>query len=65
MSIQRTLQTILGKAVIKLDELKQYTTKELFQELKCRDGISEEYAEPHKDKKLSVNGPAEILIIID
>lgn len=48
-----------------MDDLKQYTTKELLEELKGREGVSTKYAEPHKDKKLSVNGPAEILIITD
>lgn len=48
-----------------MDDLKQYTTKELLDELKCREGISTEYAEPHTDKKININGPAEILIIID
>lgn len=59
------MQMIQGMELIKTDELKQYTTKELLEELKCREGVSTEYAEPHKDKKLSVSGPAEILIITD
>lgn len=51
--------------VIKLEKLKQFTTKELLEELKNREGVSMEYAEPHHDKKISVNGSAEILIVID
>lgn len=39
------------------------STKELVEELKEREGVKTEYAEPHQDKKLSVNGPAVILII--
>lgn len=45
--------------------LEKISTKELVEELKEREGVKTEYAEPHQDKKLSVNGPAVILIIID
>ncbi len=48
-----------------MDLLKSVKTVELVEELKKREGVKTEYAEPHKDKKLSVSGPAEILIIID
>nr|WP_294577783.1 BC1881 family protein [uncultured Anaerostipes sp.] len=45
--------------------LKSIKTAELVEELKRREGVRTEYAEPHTDKKISVNGPAEILIVID
>ena len=45
--------------------LEKLSTKELVEELKKRDGVKTEYAEPHQEKKLFVNGPAVILIIID
>ena len=45
--------------------LEKISTKELVEELKEREGVKTEYAEPHQGKKLSVNGPAVILIIID
>ncbi len=51
--------------VNELKGLKEYTTKELLEELKNREGVYAQYAEPYRDKKISVNGPAEILIIID
>ena len=41
------------------------STKELVEELKKREGVRIEYAEPYHDKKISVNGPAVILVIID
>ena len=41
------------------------STKELVEELKKREGGRIEYAEPYQDKKISVNGPAVILVIID
>lgn len=49
----------------RMRDLEKYSTKELFEELKVREGVHAEYAEPHQDKKISVNGPAEILIIVD
>ncbi len=48
-----------------METLNSYSTKELLEELKQREGVHTEYAEPHQDKKISVNGPAEILVIID
>ena len=45
--------------------LKSIKTAELVEELKKREGVRTECAEPHTDKKISVNGPAEILIVID
>ena len=45
--------------------LKSIKTAELVEELKKREGVRTEYVEPHTDKKISVNGPAEILIVID
>ncbi len=48
-----------------METLNSYSTKELLEELKQREGVHTEYAEPHQDKKISVSGPAEILVIID
>ncbi len=45
--------------------LEKLSTKELVEELKKREGVKTEYAEPHQDKKLSVNGPAVILVVAD
>lgn len=45
--------------------LKNIQTKELVEELKKREGVQAEYAEPHQDKSISINGPAVILIIVD
>lgn len=47
---------------MKLTDMK---TCELVEELKKREGVQTEYAEPHQDKVISVNGPAQILIIVD
>lgn len=48
-----------------MDVLKSIKTVDLVEELKEREGVMTEYAEPHADKKISVSGPAEILIVID
>lgn len=48
-----------------MDLLKSVKTVELVEELKKREGVRTEYAEPHTDKKISINGPAEILIVMD
>lgn len=38
--------------------LKSIPTKELVEELKKREGVKAEYAEPYQDKVISINGPA-------
>lgn len=45
--------------------LKKIKTCELVKELRNREGVTIEYAEPHQEKELSVSGPAIILVIID
>lgn len=46
-------------------ELKDYSTKELINELLAREGISGQYAKPYTDKTITVNGPAIILVVTD
>lgn len=41
------------------------STKELVEELQKREGVKTEYVEPYQDRKLSANGPAVILVIVD
>lgn len=45
--------------------LNKYSAKELVEELKSREGVETEYAEPHQDKTITVNGPAIILVVTD
>ena len=52
------------KRVSKMN-LNKYSTKELVEELKSREGVETEYAEPHQDKTITVNGPAIILVVTD
>ena len=46
-------------------ELKYIKTYKLVEELKNREGVSHYLAEPYKEKKITVKGPARVLIIID
>lgn len=45
--------------------LKEVKTCELVKELKEREGVQVEYAEPYQNKTISINGPAYILIVTD
>lgn len=45
--------------------LLDYTTKELVEELRNREGVQSEYAGLDEVKCVEVDGPAEILIVID
>lgn len=45
--------------------LEKISTSELVAELKKREGVETEYAEPYQDKDISVNGPAVILVVRD
>lgn len=46
-------------------DLKGIKTCELVGELRNREGVREEYAEPHQDYEIAVNGPAHVLIVFD
>lgn len=48
-----------------MQDLSKAKTLELVKELKKREGVQTEYAEPNTDKKIKVNGPAEVLIVFD
>jgi len=46
-------------------DLSQISTKDLIEELKIRDGVKTVIAEPYKDIKLKVNGPAIVFKVVD
>ena len=50
---------------MEIEKLKNIETKYLVEELKKREGVKTTIVEPHKDKKIEVNGPAIVLVIID
>lgn len=45
--------------------LNEYTTKELVEELKKREGVSVTVAEPYESKEIDVEGPAIVITVID
>lgn len=46
-------------------DISSYATKVLVEELKKREGVKSEYAGLDEVKNIEVDGPAEILIVID
>lgn len=46
-------------------ELKEYSTKDLVDELKQREGVETTIADPHHDVGIMVSGPAVVLVVID
>lgn len=46
-------------------QLKDYTTKEIVEELMFREGVRTRTAEPYQDIVVQVNGPAVVLIVTD
>lgn len=49
----------------KVNEVSEFTTAELVEELKQRQGVDAQIAEPYEDITISVNGPAIVLIVTD
>lgn len=45
--------------------IKVYSTKDLINELQNREGVKIDFAEPHEDKSININGPATIITVID
>lgn len=48
-----------------MKHLNEYTTKELVEELKKREGVSTAIAGPYENKVTDVEGPAIVLTVID
>ena len=49
----------------KQKQLRNISTYELVEELKKRAGVEVYQAEPYEDKEVKVNGPAQILVVVD
>lgn len=45
--------------------IEAYTTKQLVDELMERDGVDTELVYPNEDMKITVNGPAIVLVVYD
>lgn len=48
-----------------MNKMNEFTTAELVEELKRRQGVDARIAEPYEDITVSVNGPAIVLIVTD
>lgn len=48
-----------------MESLKEIKTCELVEELKTREGVEAQWAEPYEDLEVKVNGPAIVLTVID
>lgn len=47
------------------EQLSEFKTCELVDELRKREGVETHIAEPYQDVTVSVNGPAVVLVVID
>ena len=47
------------------EQLSEFKTCELVDELRKREGVETHIAEPYQDVEASVNGPAVVLVVID
>jgi hypothetical protein len=45
--------------------LKEASTRDLVEELKTREGVKTDIAEPYADLEVKVNGPAIVFTVID
>lgn len=48
-----------------MEELKKFSTAQLVEELKTREGVDIKIAEPYETLNDEVEGPATVLIIVD
>lgn len=46
-------------------EISEFSTKELIDELKKREGVESMFIEPHESKDIRVDGFATVLIVVD
>lgn len=48
-----------------LEELKKFSTAELCRELETRGGVSPIFIDPYEEKKLKLEGPMLVFLVID
>jgi len=48
-----------------MNEICNYSTKELVEELAKREGVAGKIVDPHEFQEFKVEGPAVILVVID
>lgn len=60
-----SMEYLLGEKEPEEKGLGDFKTCQLVEELKKRDGVTAHIAEPYKDFEITVNGPANVLVVID
>lgn len=45
--------------------IKDYSTKELCEELQKREGVEVDIIDPYIDRQFTVNGPALVFVVVD
>lgn len=48
-----------------MSKLKDFTTKELVEELEGREGVRKTTVAPYEEKTIEINGPTVVLTVID
>jgi hypothetical protein len=61
-----TVDTLLSALrPVSREQLSEFKTCDLVDELRKREGVETHIAEPYQDVTVSVNGPAVVLVVID
>lgn len=59
------LEIISALRPVSREQLSEFKTCDLVDELRKREGVETHIAEPYQDVTVSVNGPAVVLVVID
>ena len=59
------LEIISALRPVSREQLSEFKTFDLVDELRKREGVETHIAEPYQDVTVSVNGPAVVLVVID
>ena len=59
------LEIISALRPLSREQLSEFKTCDLVDELRKREGVETHIAEPYQDVTVSVNGPAVVLVVID
>ena len=59
------LEIISALRPVSREQLSEFRTCDLVDELRKREGVETHIAEPYQDVTVSVNGPAVVLVVID
>ena len=63
--VEAAKMAIAALRPVSREQLSEYKTCDLVEELRKREGVETHIAEPYQDVAVSVNGPAVVLVVID